>query len=80
MDNIHPVMREALAPFVSPTLRPFSVRLQVGAKPEDINVMAESSCDAIARAIDLFLEDGALPSDGLTVRARPLVATTEAAR
>lgn len=73
MSNIHPLFREALAPFAPPALRPFAVSIRTATVPEDINVMAYTSCDAICKAIDLFFDgDEEKSLDGLVVIARPL--------
>ena len=73
MSNIHPLFREALAPFAPPALRPFAVSIKTATAPEDINVMAYTSCDAICKAIDLFFDgDEPMPADGLEIEAHPL--------
>lgn len=73
MSNIHPLFREALAPFAPPAMRPFAVSIRTGAKPEEINVMAASSGDAITKAVDIFFDaDGVAPPDGLTISASPI--------
>jgi hypothetical protein len=79
MNNVHPLFREALAPFapapvkVSPALRPFEVSIRIDGKPQTINVLAFTSCDAICNAIDMFFDgDEPMPADGLEVFARPM--------
>lgn len=75
MCNVHPLFRQALAPYAPQpiSLRPFAVSIKTATAPEDINVMAYTSCDAICKAIDLFFDgDEAMPVDGLVVVARPL--------
>lgn len=49
MSNIHPLFREALAPFAPPALRPFAVSIKTATAPEDINVIACTSCEAITK-------------------------------
>ncbi len=72
MSNIHPLFREALAPFAPKALRPFAVSIRTATATEDINVMAYTSCDAICKATDLFFDgDEAMPLDSLVVVARP---------
>ncbi len=76
MNNVHPIFKPVIAhiaPPVAPSLRQFAVSIKTATAPEDINVMAYTSCDAICKAIDLFFDgDEAMPVDGLVVIARPL--------
>lgn len=80
--NVHPLFRQALAPYAPQPipLRPFVVTIRTGAKPEELNVLAESSCDAIVRALDIFFEaDGVMPTEGLSISAHPIAILTKAA-
>lgn len=80
MRNIHPLFRPALVPFAPPAMRPFAVRINVAGHPEELNVLAESSCDAIVRALDIFFEaDGVMPTEGLSISAHPIAILTKAA-
>ena len=75
MRNIHPLFKPALAPYAPPPVAmiPFAVRLNVGGKPQELNLLAESSCDAIVKAMNLFFDDdGVVPPEGLTLCARPI--------
>lgn len=79
MNNVHPLFRDALAPFapapvkVSPVLRPFAVSIRIAGKPQTINVLAFTTCDAICNAIDIFFDgDEPMPADGLEIEAHPL--------
>ena len=75
MRNIHPLFKPALVPFAppAPAMRPFAVRINVAGHPEELNVLAASSCDAIVKAMELFFDDdGVVPPDGLTLCARPI--------
>ena len=82
MRNIHPLFKPALVPFAppAPAMRPFAVRINVAGHPEELNVLAESSCDAIVRALDIFFEaDGVMPTEGLSISAHPIAILTKAA-
>lgn len=82
MHNIHPLFKSALAPYAPPPVAmiPFAVRLNVGGKPQELNIFAESSCDAIVRALDIFFEaDGVMPPDGLAISAHPVSTLSMAA-
>ena len=82
MRNIHPLFTPALVPFAppAPAMRPFAVRINLAEHPEELNVLAESSCDAIVRALDIFFEaDGVMPTEGLSISARPISPLTRAA-
>lgn len=82
MCNIHPLFKSALAPFapLAPAMRPFVVRLNVAGHPEELNVLAESSCDAIVRAMEIFFDDdGVVPPEGLSLSAHPVATLTKAA-
>ena len=71
--NVHPLFRQALAPYAPKPIpmRPFVVTIRTGAKPEELNVLAASSCDAIVKAMELFFDDdGVVPPEGLTLCAR----------
>lgn len=75
MRNIHPLFKPALVPFAppAPAMRPFAVRINVAGHPGELNVLAESSCDAIVNAMELFFDDdGVVPPGGLTLCARPI--------
>lgn len=75
MCQVHPLFRLAPAndAYVGQPLRPFVVRVQTGAKSEELNVLATSSCDAIVRAMDLLFEDDAvMPPTGLFISAHPI--------
>lgn len=79
MNNVHPLFREALAPFapapvkISPALRPFEVSIRISGKPQTINVLAFTTCDAICNAIDIFFDGNEpMPADGLEIEAHPL--------
>ena len=73
IEVVNPWFHKALAPFAPPALRPFAVSIKTATEPEDINVMAYTSCDAICKAIDLFFDgDESMPLDGLVVIASPL--------
>lgn len=70
MCKVHPMFRLAPAndASVGQSMLPFVVRIQTGAKPEELNVLAASSCDAIVRAMDMFFdEDAVMPPAGLKV-------------
>ena len=61
-------------------MRPFVVTIRTGAKPEELNVLAASSCDAIVKAMELFFDDdGVVPPEGLTLCARPISPVPRAA-
>ena len=82
MRNIHPLFKPALVPFAppAPAMRPFAVRINVAGHPEELNALAESSCDAIVRALDIFFEaDGVMPTEGLSISAHPIAILTKAA-
>lgn len=82
MRNIHPLFKPALVPFAppAPAMRPFAVRINLAGHPEELNVLAESSCDAIVRALDIFFEaDGVMPTEGLSISANPIAILTKAA-
>jgi hypothetical protein len=72
MCNIHPLFRQAPAQPIP--LRPFVVTIRTGAKHEELNILAASSCDAIVKAMELFFDDddGVVPPEGLTLCARPI--------
>lgn len=75
MSNIHPLFREALAPFAPPALRPFSVFFDMVGEGEDetVNVMAYTCCDAITKAVDLLFDGGrSMPVAGVQVTVEPL--------
>ena len=75
MCNVHPLFRQALAPYAPQPipLRPFVVTIRTGAKPEELNVLAFTTCDAICNAIDIFFDgDEPMPADGLEIEAHPL--------
>lgn len=74
MNNVHPLFRDALAPFapapvkVSPAMRPFAVSIRIAGKPQTINVLAFTTCDAI----DIFFDgNDPMPADGLEIEAHP---------
>ena len=80
--NVHPLFRQALAPYAPQPIpmRPFVVTIRTGAKPEELNVLAASSCDAIVKAMELFFDDdGVVPPEGLTLCARPISPVPRAA-
>ena len=82
MRNIHPLFKPALVPFAppAPAMRPFAVRINLAGHPEELNVLAESSCDAIVRALDIFFEaDGVMPTEGLSISAHQIAILTKAA-
>lgn len=82
MRNIHPLFKPAPVPFAppAPAMRPFAVRINLAGHPEELNVLAESSCDAIVRALDIFFEaDGVMPTEGLSISAHPIAILTKAA-
>jgi hypothetical protein len=82
MQNIHPLFKSVLVPFAPPppAMRPFVVRINVAGHPEELNVLAASSCDAIVRAIDIFFDaDGVMPPEGLSLSAHPIATLTRAA-
>lgn len=61
-------------------MRPFVVRINVAGHPEELNVLAESSCDAIVRAMEIFFDDdGVVPPEGLSLSAHPVATLTKAA-
>lgn len=65
---------------LAPALRPFVVTIRTGAKPEELNVLAASSCDAIVKAMELFFDDdGVVPPEGLSLSAHPIATLTKAA-
>ena len=79
MNNVHPLFRAAVAPFapapvkVAPTMRPFEVSIRIGSKPQTLNVLAFTSCDAICKAIDIYFDgDEPMPADGLEIEAHPM--------
>lgn len=80
MNNVHPLFRAAIAPLspapavkVSPVMRPFAVSIRIAGKPQEINVLAFTSCDAICNAIDIFFDgDEPMPADGLEIEAHPI--------
>lgn len=80
MNNVHPLFRQALAPFApaqvvkaAPVLRPFAVSIRIAGKPEQINVLAFTSCDAICNAIDIFFDgEETMPAGGLEIEAHPI--------
>ena len=77
MCNVHPLFKPALVPFAppAPAMRPFAVRINLAGHPEELNVLAESSCDAIVRAMDMFFdEDDVMPPAGLVISAHPIAA------
>ncbi|AEV24600.1 hypothetical protein Dsui_0180 [Azospira oryzae PS] len=82
MNNVHPLFRGVIAPFapattpavkVAPGLRPFAVSIRIAGKPEVINVLAFTTCDAITTAIDIYFDGAeAMPTDGLEIEACPI--------
>lgn len=74
--SIHPVFREALAPFAPPAPKPmrlFAVNIMSGAAPEEIRIMAQTSSDAIRMVLGIYMDgDEDMPLDGLTVSVRPI--------
>lgn len=53
---------------------PFRVTVTVPNRiPEQLSILAASSCDAIVKAMELFFDDdGVVPPEGLTLCARPI--------
>lgn len=79
MNNVHPLFRDALAPFApakvkaAPTMRPFAVSIRIAGKPQTINVLAFTTCDAICKAIDIYFDgEEPMPADGLEIEAHPM--------
>lgn len=75
MNNIHPLFRNAMAPFapLPQVTQPFAVTLRMGQKTETINVLAFTTCDAICTAIDIYFDgEEAMPTEGLSIEARPM--------
>jgi hypothetical protein len=80
MNNVHSLFRQALAPYapapavkVSPVLRPFAVSIRTNGKPEQVNVLAFTTCDAVCKAIDIFFDgEEAMPTEGLSIEAHPI--------
>jgi len=68
------VIAPAPAPVkVSPTLRPYVVSIYIGQnRPEELNVVAFTSCDAITKAIDIYFDgEDPLPSEGMEIVVHP---------
>lgn len=76
MRNIHPLFKPTLAPYAPPPVAmiPFAVRINVGGKPQELNILAESSCDAVMRAFELLFPDfdSVKPHGGLKVAVEPV--------
>ena len=75
MCNVHPLFRQALAPYAPQPipLRPFAVTIRIAGKPQTINVLAFTTCDAICNAIYIFFDgDEPMPADGLEIEAHPM--------
>lgn len=75
MSNIQPLFRKSIAPFapVARVTQPFAVTLRMGKKTETINVLAFTTCDAICTAIEIYFDgDEPMPTDGLSIDARPM--------
>ena len=53
-------------------LRPFAVTIRTGDRPEALNILAASSCDAIVKAMELFFDDDGVVPNGLYVCSRPI--------
>ena len=77
MNNVHPLLREALAPFapapvnVSPQLRPYCVTITIGREINELHVLAFKSCDAIASALDLYFDGEYEMPEAMSVKAHP---------
>jgi hypothetical protein len=74
----NPIFADAPTPFapapvrVSKSLQTFTVTLYAD-EPQELNILAMSSCDALHRAMALFFDDdGIVPPEGLMLCVRPL--------
>ncbi len=80
MSNIHPLFREALAPFSLPALRQFSVFFDMCGEGCDktVNVMAYTCADAITKAVDFVFDGGrSMPMAGIQVTVEPMAINEE---
>jgi len=73
MNNVHSIFKPVIAhiaPPIAPTLRPFEVSITIDGETHELNVLAFTSFDAVARAINIFFDgDEPMPSDGLRIEA-----------
>jgi hypothetical protein len=60
MNNVHPIFREALAPFAPVVFKPmcaFTVTIGINGVRHDLNVMNRNASDATIQALKLFFDD-----------------------
>jgi hypothetical protein len=78
MNNVHPIFKDALVsvmPKSHPAIHPraYAVTIWIDGKPEEVNVVAFTTCDAICSAIDIFFDgEDPMPSDHLEIKAFPI--------
>lgn len=72
MSQVHQLFRQAAEPVTPPkAMRPFSVRVHVGAKYRELSVLAASSCDAIVSAIDALFDGDEPVPEGFAIYVSP---------
>lgn len=89
MNNVHPIFRQALSNVIplatvvadaAKALKPFVVSIYIGQRsPEEISVLAFTSCDAICKAIEIYFDgDEQMPED-MAIVAHPIYNLPKAA-
>lgn len=74
MSKVHPLLRVVPAPATTTQAqkRPFSVRVHIGVKYRELNVLAASSCDAVVSAIDALFDGEEPVPDGFAIYVSPI--------
>lgn len=74
MKTIHPLFQDALRTIAptGPAMQPYAVTIRMVGKTEAINIIASNAWDAIARARDIYFNEGDDMPDELAIDVRPL--------
>lgn len=69
MQTVHPLFRAAVAPFAPPAMRPFVVAIS---GHDEVHILAESSSDAIVRAISVLFGEECFPPSSFKLSVKPI--------
>ena len=72
MNNLHPIMAQALQPFAPPQAHQvYRVAINLAGDKRIVHVLAPNTCAAISRSIELLLnDDDEIPAEGINISAR----------
>lgn len=78
MNNLHPIMTAALAPFaplpMPKRMRVFAVSMHFDAHEYGFNILAHSTADAISKSLEMIManhDDADMPVAGLLISCKP---------